>query len=324
MALRIAKSLAEWPRAVDGGRRAVVSVGNFDGLHIGHQRILGTVVERARSEGAIAVAITFDPHPMKVLRPASAPALIMTLNDRLAGFEQLGLDAALVLPFDDALAKLPAKEFVKTVIVDTVRACRILVGANFRYGYKQAGDVTLLQELGKRNDFTVEVASAAEAGGIVVSSTAIRRAVAEGRIEEAAVLLGHSFALSGALVGGEGRGRNILFPTLNLKADQELLPMKGVYVTESILDREPLPSVTNVGTRPTFDGTSLSIETFVLDQQIASTMETTKIHFCKRLRDEMKFPSPEALRAQIQRDIEQAREFFKLREPATKASVPNS
>ncbi|MFZ0819600.1 MAG: bifunctional riboflavin kinase/FAD synthetase [Candidatus Acidiferrales bacterium] len=324
MALRVARSLAEWPRVVDGGRRAVVSVGNFDGLHIGHQRILDTVVERAQSEGAIAAAITFHPHPMKVLRPGSAPALIMTLNDRLAGFERLGLDAALVLPFDEDLAKLPAEEFVKTVIVDTVRSSRILVGASFRYGYKQAGDVMLLQELGKRNDFTVEIASAAEAGGIVVSSTAIRCAVAEGRIEEAAALLGHSFALSGALVSGEGRGRNILFPTLNLKADQELLPVKGVYVTESSLGGDPLPSVTNIGTRPTFDGTALSIESFVLDRQIASPTENMELHFCKRLRDEMKFPSPEALRGQIKRDIQQAKEFFRLREPATKASARNS
>jgi riboflavin kinase/FMN adenylyltransferase len=302
---------------MESGERAVVSVGNFDGLHLGHQRILDAVVQRARAEGAIAAAITFDPHPMKVLRPESAPALIMTLNDRLAGFERLGLDAALLLPFDEDLAKLSAEEFVKTVIVDTVKACRILVGANFRYGYKQAGDVTLLQKLGKRDDFTVEITSSAEVGGIVVSSTAIRRAVAEGRIGEAAALLGHPFVLSGALVGGEGRGRNILFPTLNLKADQELLPMKGVYVTETVLRGDPLPSVTNIGTRPTFDGASLSIETFVLDRQIDLPEQTMELRFYERLRDEMKFPSPEALRARIEQDIQRARQFFKDSQAAT-------
>jgi riboflavin kinase / FMN adenylyltransferase len=324
MALLIATSLAEWPRMVDGGRRGVVSVGNFDGLHLGHQLILGAVVERARGEGAIAAAITFDPHPMKVLRPESAPAMIMTLSDRLAGFKRLGLDAALVLPFNDALARLPAEEFVKRVIVETVRTHRILVGANFRYGNKGAGDVALLQELGRHNDFMVEITSAAEVGGIVVSSTAIRRAVAEGRIEEAASLLGHSFALSGALVEGEGRGRNILFPTLNLKPDQELLPMKGVYVTETVMGGNPLPSVTNVGTRPTFDGAALSIETFVLNQQIDPAPPRIELHFCKRLRDEMKFPAPEALRAQIQRDIEQAKEFFKLRDSSIQTRSTNS
>jgi riboflavin kinase/FMN adenylyltransferase len=312
MALRVARSLAEWPPVVDGGRRAVVSVGNFDGLHIGHQRILGAIVEHARREGSIAAAITFDPHPMKVLRPQNAPPLIMTLNERLAGLERLGLDAAIVLPFDEALAKLPAEEFVKTVIVDTVRASRVLVGANFRYGHRQAGDVALLQELGKRYDFTVEIIPAAEVNGIVVSSSAIRRAVVEGRIEEAAMLLGHPFALTGKVIAGEGRGRNILFATLNLKPDQELLPMKGVYVTECVLGGIALPSVTNVGTRPTFGGTTLSIETFVLDQQIEPPPQWIEIHICKRLRDEMKFPSPEALRAQIEKDIQQAREFFKL------------
>jgi riboflavin kinase/FMN adenylyltransferase len=323
MSLRVARSLADWPRVVEGGRRAAVSVGNFDGLHIGHQRILGAIVERARSEDLISAVITFDPHPMKVLRPQNAPPLIMTLNDRLAGFGRLGVDGALVLPFDEVLAKIPAEEFVKTVIVDTVKAIRVLVGANFRYGHRQAGDVSLLQELGKRYDFTVEIAQAAEVDGIVVSSTAIRRAVAEGRIEEAATLLGHPFALSGAVTEGEGRGRHILVPTLNIKADQELMPMKGVYVTECLIEQNALPSITNVGTRPTFEGSALSIETFVIDHEIAESPQKIEIHLRKRLRDEMKFPSPEALREQIQRDIQQAREFFQLNPPVSKTQVPN-
>jgi riboflavin kinase/FMN adenylyltransferase len=311
MALRVARSLGEWPRVVEGGRRAVVSVGNFDGLHIGHQRILSAIVERARAEGAISAVITFDPHPMKVLRPQNAPRLIMTLDDRLAGFERLGLDAALVLPFDEALAKIPAAEFVKTVIVDAVRASRILVGADFRYGHKQVGDVPLLQELGRQNDFKVEIAPAAEVGGIVVSSTAIRRAVAEGRVDEAGLLLGRAFALSGTVGAGEGRGGKVLVPTLNMKPNQELLPVNGVYVTETVLGEARLPSVTNVGTRPTFDGNSLSVETFVLDSQIASPPDKIEVLFRKRLRDEMKFSSPEALREQIQRDIQQAKDFFR-------------
>ncbi|HUK30841.1 MAG TPA: bifunctional riboflavin kinase/FAD synthetase [Candidatus Acidoferrum sp.] len=310
MALRVARSLAEWPRVVEDRRRTVVSVGNFDGLHLGHQRILRAIVERARRQGAIAAAITFDPHPMKVLRPENAPPLIMTLEDRLAGFERLGLDAALILTFDEALAQIPAAEFVKSVIVDSVRACCVLVGANFRYGHKQAGDVALLQELGRRNDFTVEIAPSAEVGGTVVSSTAIRRAVAEGRMEDAALLLGRPFALSGGVVGGEGRGGKVVVPTLNLKPNQELLPMMGVYVTETVVDGKSLPSVTNVGTRPTFDGNTLSVETFVLDSRIASVPGVIVVKFCKRLRDEMKFPSPDALRAQIQRDIEQAKQYF--------------
>ncbi len=313
MPLRVARSLAEWPRIVESGRRAVVSVGNFDGLHIGHQRILKAAVARAQSEQALGAAITFDPHPMKVLRPQNAPPLIMTLNDRLAGFERLGLDAAIVLPFDEALAKLPAEEFVKTVIVDTVRACRVLVGANFRYGHRHEGDVALLQKLGTRNDFSVEIAPAAEVNGIVVSSSAIRRAVAEGRVEEATALLGHPFELSGVVASGEGRGRNILFPTLNLKAEQELIPTKGVYVTQTVFEGNALPSITNIGTRPTFDGVSLSIETFVLDQHIDPPPQRIEIQICKRLRDEKKFPSSEALRAQIELDLLQVREFFKLR-----------
>jgi riboflavin kinase/FMN adenylyltransferase len=310
MGMRVARSLTEWPHVVEGGKRTVVSVGNFDGLHIGHQRILETIVERARAENALAAVITFDPHPMKVLRPQNAPALIMTLNDRLAGFERMGIDACLVLPFDEALAKLPAEEFVKSVLVDSVRACRVLVGANFRYGHRQAGDVALLEELGRRNDFTVEIAPSAQVNGVVVSSTAIRKAVAEGRVDEAATLLGHPFVLSGALVRGEGRGRKLLVPTLNLKPDQELLPMSGVYVTESFLEGILQPSVTNIGTRPTFDGASLSVESHLLEFKNLITDGPVEVRFRKRLREERKFDSPEALKAQISVDIASALDFF--------------
>jgi riboflavin kinase/FMN adenylyltransferase len=323
MALRVARSLAEWPRIVEGGKRAVMSVGNFDGLHLGHQRILKTIVERARTESALAALITFDPHPMKVLRPQNAPALIMTLNDRLAGFERLGMDAALVLPFDEALARLPAEEFVKSVIVDTVRASRVLVGASFRYGHRQAGDVALLEELGRRNDFAVEIAPAAEVNGIVVSSTAIRRAVAEGRVDEAETLLGHPFLLSGAVVRGEGRGGKILVPTLNLKPDQELLPMKGVYVTESFLEGILQPSVTNIGTRPTFDGNTLSVESHLLDFKNLTTDGPVEVRFRKRLRDERKFDSPAALKAQISLDIAEALAFFEKNSQAGPSTKSN-
>jgi len=323
MALGVARSLLEWDSVAGRDRRAVVSVGNFDGLHIGHQRILGAVVERARREKLLAAAITFDPHPLKVLRPQGAPALIMTLDQRLEGFGRLGLDAALVLRFDEALAALPAEEFVVRVIANAVRASCVLVGVNFRYGHRQTGDVAQLQELGKTHGFCVEVAAAAEVNGVPVSSTAIRRAVAEGKVEEAAPLLGRPFSLTGKIVQGEGRGRELLLPTLNLKAEQELLPLKGVYATETMSDGNKLPSVTNIGTRPTFDGNALSIETFVMDSHFSEPPEHIELRFYRRLRDEKKFPSPEALRVQIEADVQQARELFRSSRAPDPRVTPN-
>jgi len=327
-AFRVAHSTAEWASLVGSEKRAVVSVGNFDGLHLGHQEILQRIVERARRDKSIAAAITFDPHPMKVLRPESAPALIMTLAQRLKGFERVGLDAALVLHFDEALARVSAEDFVRTVLVETVHARAIMTGANFRYGYKNAGDVALLKKLGVQYSIAVEIVPPAEVDGKLVSSSAIRQAVAEGRPEEAAALLGRPFTLTGTVQKGAGRGSKILFPTLNLAPAQELLPARGVYATETVIGGGMYRSVTNAGVRPTFDGQSLSIEshllhfpndkTFPKDETLSAdktlvadrTGETMEVRFWKRLREERKFPDADALRAQIALDIEAAKAFF--------------
>ena len=317
MSFRVAHSVNEWRSvaesfaAENGSRGSVVSIGNFDGLHIGHQKIIRAVVAGARNEKAIATIITFDPHPLKVLRPDAAPPLIMTIGQRVAGFAECGLDASLVMRFDRALADLSAEEFVRSVLVDTVRAKRILVGANFRFGYQQAGNVEVLAELGKKYDFTVEIMSAAEIGGKPVSSTEIRRAVSEGRVLEASEMLGHPFALTGTIQAGAGRGSKIVFPTLNLAAEQELLPTRGVYATECVVGGRKFRSVTNDGVRPTFDGHGLSIERHQIDFADQVTAGPLEVRFWKRLREERKFDGAEALKAQIGLDILAAREFFK-------------
>jgi len=317
VSFRVAHSVNEWrsvaesfaaENAVHG---SVISIGNFDGLHIGHQKIIRAVVDGARIEKAIAAIITFDPHPLKVLRPDAAPPLIMTIGQRVAGFSECGLDASLVMRFDRALADLSAEEFVRSVLVDTVRAKRILVGANFRFGYQQAGNVEVLARLGKENGFAVEIMSAAEIGGKPVSSTEIRRAVAEGKVWEASEMLGHPFALTGTIQPGAGRGSKIVFPTLNLAAEQELLPARGVYATECVVGGRKFRSVTNVGVRPTFDGHGLSIESHLFDFAEQVTAGDLEVRFWKRLREERKFDGAEALKAQIGLDIVAAREFFK-------------
>jgi len=317
VAFRVARSPQEW-RSLSEGERApgkqrgsVISVGNFDGLHIGHQKIIHAVMENARTENALAAVITFDPHPLKILRPEAAPPLIMTITQRVAGFADAGLDAALVMRFDRALADLSAEDFVRTILVETVRAKRILVGQNFRFGYKQAGNVHLLVRLGAEFGFGVDIIGAAEVNGKPVSSTEIRRAVSEGRVVEASALLGHPFALTGTIQPGAGRGSKIVYPTLNLSAEQELLPARGVYATECVIDGSTYHSVTNIGVRPTFDGQDSSIESHLFDFNHSRENDRLEVRFWNRLRDERKFAGADALKAQIALDISAAQEFFK-------------
>ncbi len=240
-ALALVHSPAEWAEKFGGAqaatqRGAVVSIGNFDGMHLGHQKILRAVVDRARQQQAVATVITFDPHPLKVLRPAQAPPLVSTLQQRLEGFASLGIEAALVLRFDMNLAARSPEEFVQEFLAGPLRAKEILVGGNFRFGHKQAGTAAVLQEMGARLGFSVEIIEPVVSNGEVVSSTAVRRAVSEGRAADAARLLGRPFALTGEIRRGEGRGRTILVPTLNLAPEQELLPKTGVYATETLVE----------------------------------------------------------------------------------------
>ena len=311
MALAVVHSPAEWVARFGASRsKTALTVGNFDGIHLGHQKILRSVVERAQATGTIAAAVTFDPLPMKILRPAEAPPLISTLAQRLAGFEELGLAAALVLRFDLELSRLTPERFVRGILVEQLRLASIQVGENFRFGYQQAGDVKLLDELGRRLGFAVEIVPPVVVRGEVVSSTAIRHRVNEGRVERAARLLGRPFVLTGTIRPGTGRGRSVVFPTLNLTTEQELLPAIGVYATETQVAGRLHRSATNVGTRPTFDGSGLSVESHLLDFSARLTSGPMEVRFWKRLRDERKFTGPEALRAQIAADLSRTRRFF--------------
>jgi len=290
-----------------------VAMGVFDGVHRGHQELLRRTVETAQELGLVPAVLTFDPHPMRVLRPESAPLMIQTLSQRLGGFEQMGLDAALVLRFDRALSLVSAEEFIERILVGGVRAGAILVGANFRFGHRGAGDVRLLGEFGKRDGFEVEIVPPVEVGGQIVSSTAIRGAVASGDVAGAIPLLGRAFSLTGEIRAGAGRGRTILFPTLNLAPEQELLPRLGVYATESAVGGRLYSSVTNVGTRPTFNGAGVTVESHLFGFNENLTGGPMEVRFHMRIRDEQKFSGPDALRAQIARDIEAARKFFSER-----------
>jgi len=293
-------------------RGAVLTIGNFDGIHLGHQAILNAAVKRAAQDNAVATALTFDPSPRKVLRPETAPLRLSTNTQRMDWCGVLGLQAAVVLPFTVELSRLSPGEFIEQILVRGFRVRAVLMGENFRFGHRQAGDVKLLREFGERYGFEVVVIPPVVYQGEVVSSTVIRREIAEGNVTHAARLLGRPFALTGRVVPGTGTGRRFTFPTLNLQPDQELLPGRGVYVTRTLLEGETQSrrSVTNVGVRPTFNGASLSVETHLLEDPGAIHPERIEVRFCKRLRDEKKFAGPEELRAQIARDIAAANRFF--------------
>ncbi len=298
-------------------RQTAITIGNFDGVHLGHQKILRAAIDFCRAQAGTESAaeltpavLTFYPHPSRVIRPDAAPPLLMTLEQRLAAFEQLRIQAALVLEFTRDLAQLTPEQFVQRYLVETMRAKAVFVGENFRFGHKQSGNVNLLRELGRRFGFETDAISPVVLDGIVVSSTAIREAVREGRVEDACKLLGKPYALAGEIRPGTGMGSKFVVPTLNLVTTQELLPKLGVYATEVILDEKSYHAATNVGIRPTFDGGSVSVESHLLDFNDTRTSGPLEVRFLKRLRDEQRFPDPEALRQQILRDIQQSREYF--------------
>ena len=294
------------------GHASVLAIGNFDGIHLGHQAILRATVERAHALSAVSTVLTFDPSPRKVLRPESAPLRLSTIAQRLGWFNALGIEAAVIMPFTLELSRLSPEEFVEQILVRDLQVRAVPVGENFHFGHKQAGNVKLLNELGARNGFEVVIIPPVECHGEVVSSTIIRREVAEGDVSHAGRLLGRPFALTGEVVTGTGTGRKFTFPTLNLAAEQELLPARGVYITRTVLEGETCShrSVTNIGVRPTFNGSSLSVETHLLNFQPETTPKRIEVRFWERLREEKKFGGPEELRAQIAHDISAANQFF--------------
>jgi riboflavin kinase/FMN adenylyltransferase len=312
MPFEILHSAEEWrARFASTNQPTVVTIGNFDGLHCGHQAILRKVREIAQATRRASSVLTFYPHPARVLRPQSAPTLLMTLPQRLAAIEAMGLDAALVLRFDEELARVSAEDFARRFLVETMHAEAILVGDNFRFGHRQAGDVKMLAVLGKRWGFDVEIVRPVLVNGVAVSSTAIRTAIFEGRVEDAKQMLGRPYALEGKIQTGTGQGRKLVVPTLNLATEQEALPKRGVYATEALVEGKTYLAATNVGVRPTFDGSNVTIESHLFDFNESLTNGKLEVRFWTRLRDERKFSGPEELRAQILKDIERAKEFFR-------------
>ncbi len=294
--------------------RTVASVGNFDGVHRAHRSVLGEIVKRARAAGAKSVAVTFDPHPMRILRPDQNLKLISPTPEKLRLLTETGIDAILLLPFTRDLSLMSPHAFAHDILKKALQAVEIHEGYNFRFGHKAAGTIQTLRELGREMGFEVHDYPEMRLRGESVSSSHIRKLIREGQVSRARHLLARPFRILSTAGRGRGYGARYTVPTINLARYEELVPKDGVYVTRTRVGQECFDSVTNVGNRPTFGADSFAIETHLLNfHPLELTADTeVEIHFLDRLREEIKFPSVEALREQIGRDVRKAQRYLKL------------
>lgn len=309
--MQIFRSLDEIPA---GYGPAVVSIGNFDGVHRAHQRVLKALVHRARQIHGQALAITFDPHPTRILRPDAALKLLTPMSLRLKRIAETGMDAVLVLPFTRDLSNMSPREFVQHILVDKLATKEVHEGYNFHFGHKAQGDIHQLEDLGREFGFAVKIYPELKLRQHTVSSSQIRKLIAAGEMSRARTLLGRSFSVISHPGRGRGLGQKYTVPTINLVEYGEMVPGNGVYITQTRVGDETFDSVTNVGVRPTFGDNGFAIETHLLNfHPIELTAHTeVEITFLKRIRDEIKFPNTEALKTQIGRDVQSALRYFKL------------
>jgi riboflavin kinase / FMN adenylyltransferase len=288
----------------------VATIGNYDGVHLGHRAILESVASAAKLRGRESLLATFDPHPLSVVAPSRRPRLLQTRRQKLDTLAERGIDGVLILKFDTAFAAMTGEEFFRTFLKGRVTPAAIHVGATFRFGHDRAGDVDLLRRIGAEMGFEVVGIPQVEVSGEIVTSSAIRRLVEDGDVERAGRMLGRPFALTGEVVGGDGRGRTLDFPTANLDVENEMLPRRGVYVTEASVLSSRNAAVTNIGVRPTFGGETLLVETHLIDFDEDVLGERMEVRFLARLRDEKRFAGPDDLADQIARDRAAAVAFF--------------
>ena len=289
----------------------VVTLGNFDGLHLGHQQLIRETQKLAQELSGTPMVVTFEPHPRLVLYPQAGFKLLTTFEERLQLMAELGVAAVLVLPFTRRLAQLPAEEFVEEYLLDGLRIKGLVVGFNYRFGRARAGDVELLQTLGEKYQFQTRVLPPYLLEGQVVSSSLIRELLGQGRVKEAARFLGRFYRLSGQVIPGHQRGQDLGFPTANLKVPEEkLIPASGVYAVKVKWQRHSFSGVMNIGYKPTFEERELSLEVHLLDFQGQLYGEELKVEFVEYLRPEKRFPSPAALKKQIELDCLRAKDIL--------------
>jgi riboflavin kinase/FMN adenylyltransferase len=299
--------------STDLPKRVVATLGNFDGIHRGQRAILDRVGARAEALGAVSAVITFEPHPVKVLRPGEAPPLLTTAAQKERLVEEAGIELLLVVRFDRDLATQPAEEFVRRLLVQRLGVVEVHVGSRFRFGSGRSGDVALLQRLGAEHGFVAEGVDEVIWEGEPVSSSRVRHALLDGRVEDAAAMLGRPYELTGKVMRGDRMGQKLGWPTINVKPDNELTPRDGVYACQVLLPGFPgwFDAATNVGTRPTvYENFDRVVESHILDFTSNVYGQKVALRFHRRLRDEQIFPSIMDLSSQIRRDVEATREHF--------------
>lgn len=293
-------------------RGTVLTLGVFDGLHLGHQKIMETVVSRARSTGLIPTAITFDPHPRAVLYPENSPPLLQTLDQRLANFEVLGIEQTIVVRFDKDFANQNAEEFLGDIVHERLQAKEVYLGKGFAFGKNRGGNIELLRKMSQELGFFADEVAEITLHGQRISSSKIRHLLAEGKVNLARRMLGRPYGVEGQIVRGDQRGRTIGFPTANLKPRNRVVPKYGVYATATLIKDVWRRSITNVGVRPTFEGDKeTSIESYIFDFDGDLYGEVLRVRFLHRIRDEKKFGGIEELKAQIEKDSKRARLYFR-------------
>jgi riboflavin kinase/FMN adenylyltransferase len=295
----------------DDFRGAVVTIGNFDGVHLGHQYIFDKVLQEARQKKCRAGVITFEPHPKMLLHPERKPFyLITSIEEKIARIAETGIDGLLLIPFSLEFSHTTAHEFVHSILWDKLGIKKIFIGHDYTFGRGREGNETLLALFGKQLGFAVEVIGAFKIGDTVISSTLTRNAILEGRMKEAAAYLGRPYNLSGVVIAGHRRGRGLGFPTANLKPDKVLVPAHGIYAVRLVLEGKTHQGVLNIGFNPTFADNALSVEVYIFDFDEDIYGKRMDILFIDRIRDEMKFNGPARLVEQIRRDVEAARQIL--------------
>jgi riboflavin kinase / FMN adenylyltransferase len=295
----------------DIARPTVLTLGVFDGLHLGHQLIMQTVVERARAGGAVPTVITFEPHPREVLYPESAPPLLQTFDQKIEALGVLGIEQTIVIHFDKQFAQIRAQDFLRDAVVDRLHAKEVFLGCGFAFGHNREGNIELLRSVSQSLGFFADEVPEVRLRGRRVSSSRIRELLQQGNVNLARRMLGRPYGVEGRVVRGAERGVTLGFPTANLHPQNRVIPRNGVYVTATLIAGQWRRSVTNIGTRPTFESAAAtSVETFVMNYSGDLYGDVVRVRFLHRLRDEQKFTSIDELKSQIERDVARAEDYF--------------
>jgi len=292
-------------------RPSAVAIGNFDGIHLGHQKILKFLEDKAGEHGLLSLVLTFSPHPEKVLGK-NRICTIQTLDQRIREIDKFNIQAVLVISFDKKFSSLSGHDFIQKIISDTLKAEVVIVGKNFRFGKNREGDTSVLRRLSSLFRFQVYSIPSVILNGETVSSSLVRQFLQEGRVEKARALLGRNYEIEGTVIKGHSRGKSLGFPTANIKTENEIVP-KGVYITQTRIEGQTFPSMTNVGSQPTFQQKDIHIESFIIDFEKELYGQPIALGFLKKIRDEIKFRAPSDLIRQLEKDLAAAKDYFKER-----------